>query len=225
MPTLLHLDSSPSPVSLSRELTAESVRVWKTAHPKGRVIYRDLAAEPPPRVDAKWIATSAVPADMRSQQQQAALGSSHILIAELEQVDEYVFGVAMHNFSIPSVLKLWIDQVVLRGRTFNYSETGPEGLLKGKKATIVVASSGIYRPNSAAAALNHVEPYLTTILSFIGIRFLRFIRAGGAAALASGTLDRPTFLNPFLEELRIAAGENDPTDDELLRLGDEGPAH
>lgn len=225
MPTLLHIDSSPSLVSVSRELTAEFVRVWKTAHPNGRVIYRDLAAEPPPRVDASWIAASAVAAEKRSQEQQAALASSQVLVRDLEQADEYVVGVAMHNFSIPSVLKLWIDQVVLRGSTFSYGEAGPEGLLKGKKATIVVASGGIYQPGSASAAFDHVEPYLTTILSFIGIRCLRFIRADGAAALATRSMDRPTFLKPFLEEVRIAAGESDPTDDELLRLGDEGPAH
>ncbi|MBY0504472.1 MAG: NAD(P)H-dependent oxidoreductase [Bryobacteraceae bacterium] len=224
MPTLLHIDSSPSPFSVSRELTAEFVRVWKSAHPNGRVMHRDLAADPPARVDAKWIVASAVAVAMRSQEQQAALAWSHVLIGELEEADEYVLGVAMHNFSIPSVLKLWIDQVVLRGRTFKYSEAGPEGLLKGKKATIVVASGGIYEPKSPAAALNYVEPYLTAILSFIGVRCLRFIRAGGAAALATGTVDRSTFLEPFLGEVRTAASENDPTADELLRLGDEGPA-
>lgn len=225
MPTLLHVDSSPSPVSVSRELTAEFVRVWKTAHPDSRVIHRDLAAVAPPSVDARWIAASAVAREERSQQENVALAWSHVLIDELEQADEYVFGVAMHNFSIPAVLKLWIDQVVLRGNTFNYSEAGPEGLLKGKRATIVVASGGIYQPNSAAAALNFVEPYLTTTLSFIGVVRIHFINAGGVVRLASGRLDRPTFLKPFLAEVRHAAGQKAPSDDELLRLGDEGPAH
>ncbi len=101
-------------------------------------------------------------------------------IAELEQADEYVFGVAMHNFSIPSVLKLWIDQVVRAGRTFSYTASGPQGLLQGKKATILVASGGVYEAGSPASAMNFIDPYLKTILAFIGITDVKFVSAGGA---------------------------------------------
>ena len=76
----------------------------------------------------------------------------------------------MHNFSIPSVLKMWIDQVVRGGRTFAYGPNGPKGLLSGKKATILVASGGVYEAGTPMAALNFIDPYLGTILGFIGIK-------------------------------------------------------
>ena len=134
MATLLHLDSSPLASSVSRELTREFVTNWKIAHPSGRVIERDLAANPPKPLDQAWIHAAYTPAETRQPEHKAALAYSEECINELEQADEYVFGVAMHNFSIPSVFKLWIDQVVRAGRTFSYgSAKGPEGLLTGKR--------------------------------------------------------------------------------------------
>ena len=134
MATLLHLDSSPLESSVTRELTREFVNTWRAAHPEGTVIYRDLAANPLKPLDAAWIGASFTPEADRTPEQKKVLAVSDELIDELQAIDEYVVGVAMHNFSIPSVLKLWIDQVVRRGRTFAYGENGPQGLLKGKKA-------------------------------------------------------------------------------------------
>jgi FMN-dependent NADH-azoreductase len=116
-----------------------------------------------------------------------------------------VIGVAMHNFSIPSVLKLWIDQVVRRDRTFSYDEGGPQGLLRGKKATIVIASGGVYEPGTPAGALNFVEPYLKTMLGFMGVTDLKFVTAAGVAKIMTGAVDRHTFLKPALELVRTAA--------------------
>ena len=96
-------------------------------------------------------------------------------------------------------------RVVRAGRTFSYSEIGPKGLLQGKKATIVVASGGVYGPGSPAAAMNHIDPYLKTILAFIGVTDVTFITAGGSARLMSGKVDRETFLQPALEQVRAAA--------------------
>src|SRR6266849_8721502 len=127
MPTLLHLDSSPLESSISRELTREFVKIWQNAHPDGTVIRRDLAANPPKLVDTPWIYSAHTPETSRTPEQKAALALSDELIAELERADEYVIGVAMHNFSIPSVLKLWIDQVVRAGRTFAANQSGRQG--------------------------------------------------------------------------------------------------
>jgi FMN-dependent NADH-azoreductase len=204
MPTLLHLDSSPLEGSISRELTREFVKTWKNAHPDGTVIYRDLAANPPKLVDTAWIYSAHTPEANRTPEQKAALALSDELIAELEQADEYVFGVAMHNFSIPSVLKLWIDQVVRSGRTFVYAENGPQGLLHGK-ATILVASGGVYEAGTPAGAMNFVDPYLKTILGFVGLTDVSFVRAAGAAQLMTGTVDREAFLKPTLEQVRKVA--------------------
>ena len=204
MPTLLQIDSSPLSSSVSRELTREYARTWKAAHPEGQVLYRDLAARTAQPIDEDWIAAAyTAPANL-TREQAAKLALSNELIEELELADEYVIGVAMHNFSIPSVLKLWVDQVVRRGRTFTYSEGGPSGLLKGKKATVVIASGGVYAEGSPAAPMNHVEPYLRTILSFIGVTDVNIVAAGGTASLMSDKVDRAAFLKPAIEQVRSA---------------------
>jgi FMN-dependent NADH-azoreductase len=205
MATLLHLDSSPLATSVSRELTREFVENWKDAHPAAQVIYRDLAAHPPVPVNQAWIYAAFTPIEARQPEQKALLAYSDESIAELEQADEYVLGVAMHNFSIPSVLKLWIDQVVRGGRTFAYGPNGPKGLLLGKKATILVATGGVYEAGTPLAALNFIDPYLRTILGFIGITDVTFVTAGGTAQLMSGKVDRGQFLQPHLEQIRSIA--------------------
>src|ERR1700751_5363054 len=162
MATLLQIDSSPLASSVSRELTREFVSNWKTTHPSGQVIVRDLAATPPKPLDQAWIYAAHTPAEALQPEQKALLALSEEYIAELERADEYVFGVAMHNFSIPSVVKLWIDQVVRGGRTFAYGTGGPKGLLTGKKATILAATGGVYQAGTPMAAFNFIEPYLNT---------------------------------------------------------------
>jgi FMN-dependent NADH-azoreductase len=205
MATLLQLDSSPLASSVSRELTREFVSNWKTAHPTGQVIYRDLAANPPKPLDQGWIYAAYTPVDALQPEQKALLAVSNECIAELESANEYVIGVAMHNFSIPSVLKQWIDQVVRRGRTFSYGPKGPAGLLSGKKATVLLATGGVYDEGTPYAAFNFVEPYLRTILGFIGITDVTFVTAGGTAQLMSGSVDRSQFLAPHLETVRSIA--------------------
>jgi FMN-dependent NADH-azoreductase len=206
MPTLLHIDTSPLSSSISRELTREFVSNWKSAHPTGQVIDRDLAANPPQPVDQPWIYSSFTPEEARQPEQKGVLIYSDQAIAELEQADEYVIGVAMHNFSIPSVMKLWIDQIVRRGRTFSYGPEGPKGLLTGKKATILAATGAVYDEGSPYAAFNFIDPYLRAVLGFIGITDIKFVTAGGTAQLMSGTVDRGQFLQPHLDQVRSIAG-------------------
>jgi FMN-dependent NADH-azoreductase len=205
MSTLLHLDSSPLESSISRELTREFVKTWKAKNQGGKVIYRDVAAQSPKPVDAAWIGAAYTPDDSRTAEHKAALEHSDELIAELEAADEYVFGVAMHNFSIPATLKLWIDQVARRGRTFAYGANGPEGLLKGKKATILTASGGAYAEGTPAGSFNFADPYLKTVLGFLGVTEVKVIAAGGAAQVMMGSVDRDTFLKPHLEQVRTVA--------------------
>jgi len=205
MPTLLQIDSSPLASSVSRELTREFVSNWKITHPSGRVIVRDLAANPPKPVDQAWIYAAHTPADALQPEQKALLAQSEESIAELQQADEYVIGVAMHNFSIPSVVKLWIDQVVRGGRTFSYGPEGAKGLLTGKKATIIAATGGVYQAGTPMAAFNFIEPYLNTILRFVGVSDVTFVTAGGTAQLMSGKVDRGLFLQPHLEQVRSIA--------------------
>lgn len=205
MPTLLHLDASPLETSISRELTREFAATWKAANPNGTILYRDLAAGPPAPIDQAWVQAAYTPAEARTPEQKALLSTSDTLIHELESADEIIIGVPMHNFSIPSSLKLWIDQVVRSGRTFSYGADGPKGLLTGKKATLLVASGGVYSPGSAAAAMNFVDPYLKAVLGFIGITDVRTVTVGGASRLASGAVDRATLLQPAIEAIRANA--------------------
>ena len=119
--------------SISRKLTTQFAETWLKSHPGGTVISRDLTALDIPAIGAPWAAAAHAPEDARTTEQAKLLSISDQLIADLQQADEYVFGVPMHNFSIPSTLKLWIDQVVRAGKTFSYSSAGPKGLLTGKK--------------------------------------------------------------------------------------------
>jgi FMN-dependent NADH-azoreductase len=202
MPTLLHIDASPlGEASISRHLSAEFVRKWQQANPDGKVITRDLTTSGIPPVDGNWVGAVYTPEESRTAAQKEAVALSDTLIAELEAADEYVFGVPMHNFGIPSTVKLWIDQIVRLGRTFAYDESGRAGLLKDKKATFLIASGGVYQKGSPTESLNFVEPYLRAIFDFIGISNPDFIVAGGAAAVMYGKVDRATFLKPFDEAI------------------------
>jgi FMN-dependent NADH-azoreductase len=205
MSTLLHIDSSPLETSISRELTREFVKTWNAGHAGGQVIYRDLASAAPAPIDAAWIYAGFTPAEARQPEQNGVLALSDQLISEIEEADEYVIGVSMHNFAIPSVLKLWVDQVVRSGRTFTYGPDGPHGLLRGKTATILVASGGSYEPGTPMAAFDFVEPYLRTVLGFIGVTNVTFVKAGGMARLMSGVIERDVLLKPTLEEVRRIA--------------------
>jgi FMN-dependent NADH-azoreductase len=205
MKTLLHIDSSPLETSLSRELTREFVRAWTAANPGGQVIRRDLAVAAPKPLDSAWIQAAYADQASLTSEQKAVLEVSDELIAELERADEIVIGVAMHNFSIPSSLKLWIDQVARRGRTFTYGARGPEGLLRGKRATVLSASGGAYREGTPYSAFNFMDPYLKAVLGFIGIGDVTFVSADGASRLMQGAVTRDEFLKPSLERVRAIA--------------------
>jgi FMN-dependent NADH-azoreductase len=202
MPTLLHLDSSPAgDRSVSRALTAEFVKNWKAANPDGTVVTRDLTTTPLTPLDGAWIGAAFTPEDKRSGEQKAALALSDTLVGELFSADEYVFGVPMHNFSIPGTFKLWIDQIARAGVTFSYVDGTPKGMLGGKKATFLIATGGQYGPGTAAESLNFTEPYLRGLFGFLGITEISFQTAGGAAALNYGA-DRAEFLAPQLQAIQ-----------------------
>jgi FMN-dependent NADH-azoreductase len=201
--TLLHIDSSPlGPASISRHLTAEFVENWKLANPGGKVIRRDLANIAIPTVSAEWVGAAYTPAANRTEAQRNILALSDTFISELREADEYVAGVPMHNFAPPASVKLWIDQIARAGETFSYGANGAEGLLKGKKATLVVASGGVYDADTAASSFNFVAPYLRAVFGFLGVTDISFVAAGGAAALNYGKVDRQTFLQPHVDSIR-----------------------
>jgi FMN-dependent NADH-azoreductase len=205
MPKLLEIDSSPLyGRSVSRQLTDAFVTQWKATHPDGTVVDRDLNATPIPPVTGEWVGAAYTPEEARTPEQKKVLALSDSLLAELEQADEYVFGVPMHNFGVPSVLKLWIDQIARAGRTFSYVDGKPKGLLTGKKATFIIATGGNYDPQTQMASFNFVEPYLRSVFGFLGVTDATFLTAGGTAALNYGQ-DRDAFLAPHLEAVQTHA--------------------
>jgi FMN-dependent NADH-azoreductase len=205
MPTLLHIDSSPLyGHSVSRELTAAFVTHWKTAHPDGKVIERDLNATTIAPITAGWVGAVYTPEEARTPEQNDLLALSDSLLAELDQADEYVIGVPMHNFGIPSALKLWIDQICRVGKTFTYADGKPKGLILGRKATFIIATGGIYDAQTQMASFNFVEPYLRTVFGFLGLTDATFLTAGGTMALRHGQ-DRNEFLAPHIQTVQTHA--------------------
>jgi FMN-dependent NADH-azoreductase len=203
MANLLHIDSSPlGEASVSRALSGEFVQNWKAANPGGKIVTLDISAQSLPSVTAPWLAANFTPEEARTKEQKELLSVSETLVAELLAADVLVLGVPMHNFSIPAALKLWIDQIVRAGKTFNFTENGYVGLVTGKEVHVFVASGGVYDAGSPAAGLNFVEPYLRAILGFIGITDIRFLWAGGTAGIMRGQIDRNTLLAPHLTAIR-----------------------
>ena len=205
MPTLLHIDSSPLyGRSVSRQLTDAFVTQWKSSHPDGTVVDRDLNSTSILPINADWVAAVYTPEEALTPRQKELLSLSDSLLAELEQADEYVFGVPMHNFSVPSVLKLWIDQISRVGKTFSYADGRPKGLIVGKKATFIIATGGMYDAQTQMASFNFVEPYLRSLFGFLGLTDVNFLTAGGTMALNHGH-DRDAFLAPHLQAVEMHA--------------------
>ncbi|HWI80400.1 FMN-dependent NADH-azoreductase [Ramlibacter sp.] len=180
---LLHVDSSVlGDNSVSRQLTERLVAQWQATHPGTTVEYLDLALEAPTHLSADSLGFRLGPdAAGLSDAQRRENEVSERLVTQFLAADAVVVGAPMYNFSIPSQLKSWIDRIAQVGRTFRYTETGPQGLAGGK--TVIVASSrgGVYSTNPALAGLDHQEAYLRTVFGFFGITDLRFVRAEGVA--------------------------------------------
>ena len=210
MPTLLHITVSPrGAYSISRQLSEAAVREWKTRNSGGRVIERDLSKTPLTFVDLDWIMGAFTPPEHHNENHKKALALSDELVSELLEADDVIVGTPMYNFAVPAALKAWIDHVVRAGKTFRYTANGtPEGLLAGKnkKVLAIIASGGNYAEGSGMTALDFEVPYLRFIFGYMGITDLRFIQAGGTAAVMQGRVSAENFLAPYLDQ--IGAAEN-----------------
>ncbi|MEK0098841.1 NAD(P)H-dependent oxidoreductase [Streptomyces sp. A475] len=161
MATLLHIDSSvlTGEASSSRSLTAAFRETWQEQHPQGTVIYRDLAADPVPHITAAaWSAGYAAPSE-RTPEQSAAFAARAVLIEELEQADAILIGAPMYNFSIPSTLKAWLDNVLLLGRT-----AGEAPSAQGTPVIVVASRGGSYAPGTPREGYEFVQNYLEAVL-------------------------------------------------------------
>ncbi|HZG21608.1 MAG TPA: FMN-dependent NADH-azoreductase [Herbaspirillum sp.] len=181
MSTLLHIDSSArTGGSISRQLTASFAQQWQAKNPGGKIVHRDLAANTLPHLSESLMGAYFTPADARSAEQADVIKQSDALVDELLAADTIVIGVPMYNFAPPSTLKAWIDHVFRAGRTFKYGETGPVGLVTGKKAIIILSRGGKYS-EGPMEALDFQGKYLKSALGFIGITDVELVIAEGVS--------------------------------------------
>lgn len=203
-PSLLHIDASPRGArSKSRQLGADYVAAWRSRHPDAAVVTRDLTQEPPPFVSEAWVEGAYAPAAQQSPAAQAAIAVSNRYVDELLAADQLVITTPIYNLSIPATLKAWIDQIVRAGRTFALRQGGYEGLVKGKRVLVIVASGSDFRPNTPGGAYNFLEPYLRAVLGFVGITDVQFVYAH---SLGQDEAGREAFASAqtALQELAVA---------------------
>jgi len=178
MAHILHIDASPrGENSFSRMLSGEFVAAWKKVHPDDSVTYRDVGRQPVPHVTEAWIAAAYSAPETWSGELRDAIRVSEQLVDEFLAADRYVFGVPMHNFSIPSTLKAYLDQIVRIDRTWSLGPEGYKGLVQGRKMMVITARGGAYRPGTPTAPYDLQEPYLRLVLGFMGIVDVTFIHA------------------------------------------------
>jgi len=178
---LLHVDSSIlGGNSVSRLLSADIVAVEQARHPGLEVTYRDLGAAPIGHLSGAHLAAfqGAAPEEPGLQQD---LASGLAALEEFLAADIVVVGAPMYNFAISSQLKAWIDRLAVAGKTFRYTEKGPEGLAGGKTVIVASARGGFYGAETPAAFMDHQETYLRGVFGFFGIADVTFIRAEGIA--------------------------------------------
>ena len=176
---VLHIDSGIlGDHSVSRRLTAAIAAQLKADHPEATVVYRDLVAEPAAHLSgAHLMAANAKPEDV-DQKLAAEVADGAKILEQFLAADTVIIGAPMYNFSLPSQLKAWIDRIAVSGKTFRYTESGPEGLAGGKKI-IVVSTRGGHYSEGPAAAMDHQESYLKVMLGFLGVTDIEFVRAEG----------------------------------------------
>ena len=176
---ILHLTSSArGNASYSNRVAAELIGAISARNPGAAVSVRNLATDPLPHIDDDFVAATKSPAGPQTERQRAQLAQSDALVDELLGSDVIVIAAPMINFTIPSNLKTWIDYVARAGRTFSYTEKGPQGLVTGKQVILVVARGGVYAGNPA---LDFQVPYLKSVLGFLGMTDVEVIEVEGTA--------------------------------------------
>jgi FMN-dependent NADH-azoreductase len=178
MNKVLLIETSPrGNESLSRKAGRLLIEQLKKKGPI-TLVEKDLSKENVPHVNAHTISAYFSPPETHSDVQRKNVELSDRLVAEVLDADTIVISTPMWNFSLPSVLKAWIDHIVRAGKTFSYSEKGLAGLLKGKKVYVVVSSGSVFT-SGAYQAFDHVAPYFKTVFGFMGVLDVDVIRVEG----------------------------------------------
>lgn len=192
MKRILHLISSPrGSESLSIKLAEATISKIQERYPDSEVDTVDLIKTRVPHLDTAHLRSFYTPAETLTPEDQDAIRYSDHAISQLLAADIIVIGAPLYNFGIHSSLKAWIDHIARAGKTFSYSEKGPEGLVKNKKVYIAMSSGGVYSEGPYKAN-DFVSSYLTTVLGFLGMTDLTVFRVEGVniPGLKEGALDR-----------------------------------
>ena len=209
MTKVLIVDSAATgEASVSRKLTRELARQLRAQGGTVELVSRDVGTDPVPHLTAATVGAIRT-GTAETEEGRRALALSDQLVAEVKEADLIVIGAPMYNFGIPSTLKAWFDHILRAGITFRYSEKGPEGLVTGKRAIVVEARAGLYSEGPAAAT-DSQEPHLRTLLGFMGVTDVTFVRAErlafGPEAAAAAVAEAIEQLGELAEsELALAA--------------------
>ena len=186
MTHILRIDASiKSEGSVSRRLTDRVLDRLLAAHAGATVTVRDLSAGVP-QIDGAWLGAVYSPAVSRSAEQAAIAAEADAMLAEVQAADVLVIGLPVYNFSAPAQLKSWIDNLARNGVTFRYTETGPEGLLKGKRAIVVFSSDG----TKMGSDIDFASGWVKHMLGFFGITDVQFVAADAIVFDTEGTLKK-----------------------------------
>lgn len=164
--------------SFSAKLSDAIIEKVTSAHPGSVVKTRDLAQNIFPHIEGFQIGSFFTPDEMRTPAQKEAIANSDEAVTELIDADIIVIGVPLYNMNVPSSLKSWIDHIVRAGKTFSYIDGVPAGLLAGKKVYLAIASGSVYS-DGPMRPMDFSEPYLRTILGFIGMTDITTFRVEG----------------------------------------------
>ena len=203
MTKLLVVETSPrGDHSISRNMTSRFVAVWRAAHPGGEVVNRDLVDTELTFINAPWLQAYFTPVEQHSADMKEALRLSDELVAELLAADHIVIATPVYNYNVPAALKVWIDHIVRKGLTLGNDGSG---LVTGKKATVLLASGGVYTEGSPIQDRDIANQYLRLILKVIGITDVTFVAGGGAKAVDLQKQTMDGFIAKLEPEIRQAA--------------------
>ncbi len=181
MNNLLVVETSPrGGQSVSRQMTQRFVASWRAANPHGRIAFRDLVETRLQFVTAPWLQAYFTPPANQSEAMKEELWLSDRLVAELLTADHLVISTPVYNYNVPASLKAWVDHIVRKGLTLGLDG---KGLVKGKKATVLMASGGVYTEGSPIRDRDIATQYLRLILGVIGIEDVTVVAGGGAKAV------------------------------------------
>ena len=203
MRRLLVVEASPrGDRSISRNLTRRFVAKWRSAHPNGEIVERDLMQTDLPFVTAPWLQAYFTPPEQHSAEMKAALRMSDELVAELIATDHLVIATPVYNYNVPAALKAWVDHIVRKGLTLGIDG---KGLVTGKKATVLLASGGVYTEGSPIRDRDIATQYLRLILNVIGIEDVTFVAAGNAKSVDMGETGMDEFVSRFETQIETQA--------------------